>query len=329
MKAIIKVPSLLLLVLGLSFNTAKASDEPLVEKTKTYTKTYSLNSSDKVSFNNQFGDIKINTWEKNEVKVDVTLTGKGNTEQVATEILNRLSVEDGKNSSGVYFKTKIGNWENGSRHNNTGFNINYVVYMPAGNPLSIDNQFGKTIMGDYNGEFSLNQQFGPFTAGKLANVKRLHIEFSGGSSIESINGGDINIKFSRTLISRIEGNVKANFEHCGGIKLGVDNSVKSLTIKNSFNELNLEVSNNLSANFDIHTSFAEVNNKTSFPIKEKDEDDDSHGPKFDHDYSGKSGNGTVPIKVKTEFGEVKIGHSLNFDINEKEEKKEKRKSRSV
>lgn len=328
MKAIIKVLSLFLIVLSGSVNIAKAGDEPLVEKSKTYSKTYTVSNSDKVSFNNQFGDIKISTWDKNEVKVDVTLTGKGNTEQVATEILNRLSVEDGKNGSGVYFKTKIGNWGNGTKHNNTGFNINYVIYMPATNPLSVENQFGKTTIGDYSGEFTLNQQFGMFTAGKLGNVKKMNIEFSGGSSIGSINGGDIYIKFSRTLINKLEGAVKANFEHCGGVKIGIDNSLKSLTIKNSFNELYLEASNNLSANFDIHTSFAEVDNKTAFPIKEKEEEE-SHGPKFDHDYTGKSGNGTTPIKIRTEFGEVKIGHSLSFDVNEKEEKKEKKKSRSV
>ena len=48
------------------------AEEPDVEKKKTYTKSYTVSNSDNVSFNNQFGELQINTWDKNEVKVTVT-----------------------------------------------------------------------------------------------------------------------------------------------------------------------------------------------------------------------------------------------------------------
>ncbi|MFM9909309.1 MAG: hypothetical protein ACKVOW_08170, partial [Chitinophagaceae bacterium] len=64
-------------------------------------------------------------------------------------------------------------------------------------------------------------------------------------------------------------------------------------------------------------------------IKEENEGEDRYGPKFDHDYSGKAGAGTIPINIKSEFGEVIIGHNLSFDVSEKEEKKEKKKTRTV
>jgi hypothetical protein len=39
--------------------------DPLVEKKKTYTKSYNVSNSDKISFTNQFGELKINTWDRN------------------------------------------------------------------------------------------------------------------------------------------------------------------------------------------------------------------------------------------------------------------------
>lgn len=313
---------------------AKANDEFKSEKKKTYTKTYAVNSSDRVKFDNRFGEVKINIWEKNEVKVDITMIGKANTDEVAQEVLDRIKIEDGKNSSGVYFKTVLGDdndWPKGKKYNNTGFTIDYVIYMPANNPLIVENEFGKTFIPDYKGEISITQKFGQLTAGKLSNTKRIRIEFSGGSSIAGVNGGQLDISFSRAEVSKLEGTVKAKFEHNGGVKLGIDNSLKQLTINNSFNELYLDASKNLSANFTIHTNFSELDNNSDFSIKEKGDDDDRHGPKFDHDYSGKAGSGTIPIKINSEFGEVNIGHDIKFDVSEKNEKKskEKKKTRSV
>src|SRR6476619_6617276 len=71
-------------------------EEPKFKKTKSYTKSYNLGSSDKVSLYNQFGEMKLMTWDKNEVKVDVTIIGKSDEEARAQEILDRISIVDSK-----------------------------------------------------------------------------------------------------------------------------------------------------------------------------------------------------------------------------------------
>ena len=296
-----------------------------VEKTKSYSKSYTVSSSDRINFDNRFGELKITTWDKNEVKVDITMTGKANTDEVAQEVLDRISISDSKSGSNVYFKTKIADrdWPKGSKYNNTGFSIDYVVYMPARNPLVAENEFGKTIIPDYQGEITISQKFGKLTAGKLSNVKDIHIEFSGGSLIESMNGGKVDIHFSRSEIRELKGKIKATFEHCGEVKLGVTSETTDLNIKNSFTTLILDAAKNLSASYDIYTNFSELDNRTSFSIKEEGEDDDRHGPKFDHDYSGKSGSGGTPVKVKSEFGKVIIGHNIDFDVNKESKDKDK------
>lgn len=327
-----KLYNTLLLITGLLFTgVTMAAEDPLVEKIKTYSKSYPVDGSDKITLENKFGELKINTWSKNEIKVDVTIKAEASSDERAQRILDKISIQDGKDGSSVYFKTKIGDnnnnnrWDKGEKQ---GFSIDYVVYMPTRNPLSASNEFGAMSIGDYAGEVSLRSQFGKLTAGKLSNVKKVHVEF-GKAVVEAINNGDVVIKFSRAEIKNLDGDVDGKFEHCGGIKLGVSNNIKSLTIKNSFTQLYLDCSANLSANFDIKTSFSEVTNKTGFAIKKEGEDDERRGPKFDHRYVGKAGSGNIEMKIKSDFGDVIVGHNIPFDAWEDSKKGDKKRTRNI
>src|SRR5262249_50063990 len=115
------------------------------------------------------------------------------------------------------------------------------------------------------------------------------------------------------------GAVHAVFEFCDVVKLKVDNDVKELAVKNSYSKLYLDVSTNLSANFDIRTSFSELHNKTNFSIKEEGRDDDRYGPTFNHKYSGKSGNGGVQVQIKSDYGDVILGHNLAVDMSKEDD----------
>lgn len=299
------------------------------EKQKTYSKSYPVSASDKISINNQFGEVKISTWDKNEVKVDVTITGRAATDEKIQSILDRISIEDGRNSEGVYFKTNMAGNYNKNRDdkkdkdkdgdgdkdkdrdksrdkkgNNEGMNIDYVVFMPAGNPLHLENQFGKTIVPDLKGPVEITEKFGDLVAGKLSNVKSLSVEF-GKATVESISNGKVNVKFSEASVKKMTGAIKANFEFSGKVSLPLDNDVTDFNLNNSYSSIQVSVSNNFSGDFDIYTNFGDFKNNTQLPITEKKEDED-HGPKFDKTYSGKSGSGACKVKVKSSFGSIKF-----------------------
>jgi hypothetical protein len=339
MKTILRAYKVLFLISSLAFGLqTQASDGPKVEKKKTYSKSYPVSGNDKITLTNQFGEMKLITWEKNEVKVDVNITAKADDDKRAQEILDKITIEDGKSSGGVYFKTKFAKdqWDDNDRdkskdkkkekHNNEGMEINYTVYLPAGNPLNADNQFGPMTVPDYRGEATLVSKFGSLTAGKINNGKSVSVEF-GKADIAQLNGGKLNIKFSSATVSKLTGDVDANFEFCDKIKMIIDNDVKELDIRNSYSTLYLDLNKNFSANYDIATSFGEFSNKTAFAIKEDGKDDDErHGPKFDHKYSGTSGSGSTKVKIKSSFGEIIIGHDLVVDMTES---KHKGRTRSI
>ena len=311
-----------LLLLGAT--SLLAANDPEAEKKKVYSKSYALDGNDKVSINNQFGEVKITTWGKSEVKVDITIIGKGSTEEKAQEVLDLISIEDSKSGGVVSFKTNLKNqhqnWNNdGKKGKNSGMEINYEVQMPASTALDLKNSFGKTWVPDMSGPVEISSKFGELSAGRLGNVKKLEVEF-GEATVASVNNGDVSVKFSQAQINNMTGTIKTSQSY-SGVKFVIDNTISSLTIKNEFTDLLLDVNTTFSANFDIYTNFSELKNKTDFKIKEDDED--HSGLKFDHQYSGKSGTGDINVKVKSNFGDVTVGHNLPFDVNDDKEKAER------
>lgn len=327
-----------LLIINTSFaqddkDDHKEHKEPKFKKSKSYTKSYNLSSSDKVSLSNQFGEMKINTWDKNEVKVDVTITGKSDEESRVQEILDRISISDSKEGNTVSFKTKFVDdkedkkKDDNKKHRNEGMEINYVVYLPSGSPLKAENQFGKMSIPDYRGEAEIESKFGSLTAGKISNAKQVTIEFGSGE-IAQINGGKLSIKFSSGTVNKLSGDVKADLEF-SQVKLNLDNDIKNLDLHNSYSTVYLDANKSLSASYSISTSHGGFSNKSSFTIKEEGDDDDKrYGPRFTRKYNGTSGSGSSKITMKSSFGEIVLGHDLKVDLDEKKHGKAKNKNKT-
>ena len=297
----------------------KNKTEPKFKKTKTVSKTYALSGSDRVKLENQFGKMQISTWDRNEVKVEIIITGKSDEEARAGEILDLISIEEGKRSGEVYFKTRFENTkdkkEEGKKHRNEGMNIDYTVQLPAGATLEVSNQFGPMTIPDYRGALDLTSKFGELTAGKLTNNKVLNVEF-GKATIGQVSGGKLNIKFSEGTVSKMSGEVETNIEF-SNVKLDLDNDIKNLQLRNNYSALYLDLDRNFGANWEIQTSHGELSNKTSFAIKEEGAEDKGYGPRFTKNYKGVSGNGGASIKIHSSFGEVIVGHDLQVDLSRK------------
>lgn len=316
---------LLTITTAVSQDDHKKEQEPKFKKNKTYTKSYNLSSSDKVSLNNQFGEMKLTTWDKNEIKVEVSITGKSDEEPRAQEIIDRISIADGKDGNTVYFKTKFADEKKNQdkddkkSHRNEGMEINYVVYLPAGNPLNAENQFGKMIVPDYRGEAEIECKFGSLTAGKISNAKEVTVEF-GSADIAHINGGKLTIKFSSGTVNKLSGDVKTNLEF-SQVKLNIDNDIKNLELNNSYSTVYLDVNKSLSATYTISTSHGDFSNKTAFAIKEEGKEDKGYGPRFNRTFSGTSGSGSSKLRISSSFGEIIVGHDLKVDLSEKKHSK--------
>ena len=296
-------------------------------KRKTVNKSYNVSSSDKLDIQNSFGSVEVHTWDRNEIKVEVNIEASANTETLAQKILDRIRVNDSQSGKEISFKTNMKDINN-SGGDKSSMEINYSISMPASNPLQIKNEFGKTILPDYNGEVDLTSKFGKLETGNLSNVKNISVEF-GKAKLGNIPGGSLSIKYSSASIARLSGAVKMNLEFSSKVVLNLDNNLNSLDLKASYSTVNLKPLGDLPASYMVSTSFGSFKNKTGIKFSSDEDDDNDHGPKFDHEYSGKSGNGNIPVKVKSSFSTVVLGEATEEDMKGKDKEKHKSKAVSI
>jgi hypothetical protein len=220
-------------------------DSPM--RSKTFSKSFTIDRSDKVNLNNQYGSITIKTWNKNEIKVDTDIKAYAKTDKEAQKLLDDVVVTATKSGDLVAFKTTMGdrngNWGSNVRNGKTIWRrevkTHYIVYMPASNALTVSQQYGNIIIDDFAGPTSLKVQYGNLTAGDLSNANNyISIQYGkgsvkdmGGASIKHQYGGgitvgnvlgnlDLNAQYTSVNIASVKGAASITHQYGGGTTIG-------------------------------------------------------------------------------------------------------------
>jgi hypothetical protein len=310
MKRHIRLLSVLSLLLVLSAPLPSVAQN--VRKTKIINRSYDVTAEDKLQIENSFGDITVTTWDQPKITVDIEIGARAGNDEKVQDILSEIDVKEMKADHLIGFHTHVGeiHTHGNSRHDDGGdnrtFYIDYVIHMPAGNPLDIHNDFGKTEVPDLKGLVNLTSKYGSLTAGNLANVGTIDVEF-GKATLGDITNGKIVLQYDGpSRIGTICGNVRISSEFSSRLQINVGECVTDLSVSESYSGIRMVVDKNLSAKITIHTNFGEFHNESDFTINEKHEGDEDSGPRFDRDYSGTLGDGKAQIHVKSEFGSLRL-----------------------
>lgn len=286
-----------------------------VRRQKLINKSYDVSGDDKLSIDNQFGNVVVSTWDKPQITVDIEVSARAASDERAQDIMNKIDVHDSRDGHDIHFKTNVDEIHNGNdknkhkEENDRSFYIDYVIHMPTANPLSIENSFGKTEVPALRGLVSLTSKFGSLNAGKLDNVDQIDVEF-GKADIAEVNNGKVAFKFDKEVhIGKVGGDVRINSEFSQNVQIAVGNDIQELALFESYSGVRLVVDKDLSAEFEVHTSFGHFNNESDFDISEHKEDESDYGPHFDKDFSGKAGEGKAHIRIKSSFGTVRLTHT--------------------
>ena len=293
--------------------TANAQEQ---KRQRLINKSYDVSAEDKLTIDNQFGNVVVSTWDKPQITVDIEISARASSESKAQDIMDKIDVKDSRDGHEIRFKTNVDEIHNangpkgnkGREDNSRGFYIDYVVHMPANNALKIENSFGKTEIPAFSGNVSLTSKFGSLNTGKLDNVDDIDVEF-GKADIGATRNGRITLKFDKEAhMAKVEGSAKINCEFSQNVVIHLTNHIDDLSLFESYSTVRLVVDKDLSANFEVHTSFGKFRNESDFNIDEKNEEGDNMGPHFDRDYAGKSGDGKARIRIKSSFGSVRLSH---------------------
>jgi hypothetical protein len=323
MKAIVKlISAAILLFMNVQLN-AQDDDKHGKKrydhfKERTISKTYAA-SGNSLNIDNQFGDIKITTWDKNEIKVDIHIEASSTDKQFAEKTFERLDVKDKQEGKEITLTTVVAELDLHCKNCSNTMRVDYEIQMPASNKLSIENSFGHITLPDYTGPVSIKSEYGGVTAGKMSKLEKLEVGF-GKAKLKDLSNADVKFSYTSINIDNLSGSNKIKMEFCPYSKIILDKDLSSLTLDDSYSVVHLKPVANFSASYDISTSYGSFFDKTGAGIKRTDQPS-QYGPDLDKHYSGKSGSGAAKIVIKSSFGSVMIGEGSEADMKKKKEGK--------
>ena len=174
-------------------------------KSKKFSKTFKVSSADKLNIENQFGKVEVQTWNRNEISVEVNIITRASTDAKAQEILDKINIQATQGSNLVSVVT-VREPMHIQTASGKSFEVNYLVKMPKANPVAISNKFGDVVLPDLDGPSEVSVKYGSINAGRLNNKhNRVSLEYGKDlSTVDYMRGGNLNVKYSSFKLTAAE-----------------------------------------------------------------------------------------------------------------------------
>src|ERR1700744_1157114 len=302
------------------------------ERIKTYSKSYSVDGNDKLEIENKYGRVNVNTWNKNEVKVDVQIKGDASDNETAQKMIDAISISDSKSGDVVSFRTNFGNgsssiWNLFNNMNDRHkVEVNYTIYMPSTMSLSLSNKYGAVVLPSLSGKVSIDNSYGSLTARALTNPSNEFNFHYYEVNIEELEGGSINLGYGSLKlgnVGRLEANVSyapidieklntsgsINAKYGGGVKISeISKGLKNLDVDAKYSSVNIGLRGDESFDFDVTVKYGSFNfdeNRLKVTSKSPDDSKGYHPTKSYRGYMGNS-NSNNKISINSTYQSVKI-----------------------
>lgn len=277
------------------------ANEQNTEREKKIIKNYSVSTNDKLNIENEYGQVVVNTWDKNEVNVEVTVKSNASTDAKNQEMLESVNVSETRAGGSIYLKTLIhsGNFKTSK----SSLKVNYSINVPAWMNMNLVNKFGNVYLPSLTGALQLKVTYGNIKAEKLLgnSEKRIEVSF-GAADIDEVENLNIESKYSKLTIDKIN---KAEIQNSFGKT--IIQEANSLRVSQRYGDLELRKVNTLIATIE----FSNVD--LDFIGKSAD---------LNLKYSGNAELGTISssvelLKVNASFSTVymKFDETANLDFD--------------
>lgn len=203
--------------LDVSLNTLTTSQIMLdgPQKSKTFSQSYPVGNADKIVLSNQYGNMQIKTWDKKELKVDAHIRASGSSEADAQKLLDGVNIEAGKQGDQIVVKTKMNqvNLNFSRKRGRIEVKVDYIVYMPAANSLTLSQNYGNVSMDELSGPLYAKVQYGNFSALNLkSNNNYISVQY-GKTDIQQINKAVIKHQYGSGLTIGTAGSIDLDAQY--------------------------------------------------------------------------------------------------------------------
>lgn len=177
------------------------------EYTKTIKKEFDITNDGTTSISNKYGKVDIKTWDRNRVKIDVTIIVKAASESSAQEVFDRISIDFSNGNNYVKAATEIepqkkSIWSWGSS-SKSDYRINYEVFLPAGNSLELDHKYGDAYVAALRGKGNLDIKYGNLKAEGFGRDADINLGYSNGV-VETVGALKADVSYGKLICNEAQ-----------------------------------------------------------------------------------------------------------------------------
>ena len=232
---------LLLWIFALLFMAENGFASEEVELSKRFVRSFKVSSGAQVDLSNKYGDVIINTWQKDSVRFEILITSYGKNDEAVNKLIERVSFDHTNSGRFLKFETIFDRqsgsfkefWNNLGDYskvliNKNNLNIDFKVYLPENANIYLENKFGDVYMNEFSGRSKIVLSQGDIKISNQTGQLNLDLKF-GKASIQSLNTAYLDLQIAEVTIT------KAN-------KITSNSSSSTITI-NSVKELKIDSRN--------------------------------------------------------------------------------------
>lgn len=210
-----------------------------IEFKRTVVKEFNVNNNASVDVFNKYGKIVVHTWNKNQVKATIVITGFGKNNAEAQELANGVDIQTNAGSGNVTMQTsynasKGGKWFSwGDKRNSKDYvNIDYELYVPRSLAmLTLENNFGDVITDQLPFAAKMNLNYCFYAIKEVAKTLEMSLNYCEKGRIDKAGNVVIRSNYSDVHCDAAENmDVKSNYSD---YTLG---SLGSLTAKSNYSD---------------------------------------------------------------------------------------------
>ncbi|WP_238395659.1 DUF4097 family beta strand repeat-containing protein [Pontibacter pudoricolor] len=287
------------------------------EKRKTFEKTYKVNSSDVLNISNKFGRVHVNTWNKNEIKVKVDMIARAGSESKVNEMLSRMKIEEGREGNTISLRTV---YEQSRLSGPSSSEINYTIYMPESNALTVKNTYGDVYLAALKGKVNVDMKYGNLKSDRMGNAENNLKLTYGSGSCGYINGGNLQIayfdinfseakdlkgysKYSELTIGKLGEELNMDMKYGSFRVNNISSNVRNIRLASTYLPISLNFADNSAFNFDVNVQYGDFKvNKDLVNLTSIEKDYTSA------DYKGRFGTASpkAAVSITSKYGDVRF-----------------------
>lgn len=290
---------LLFLFLGLTLGAQTTDSEKIHVAQKTIEKTMSFEEGQKVYLSGMRANIRVSSWEKQEVKVVLTLKAKNADAAQAAKDLESFTYSFGMEDQQIQI-------ENGIPEEKSSSNLiaEYRITIPTYCPIDIKNHFGDMDIDKLASSVDVNSEFGTV---RLTNIKGNVnvISYFGDIEAQYISGNvKISSRRSDIKMANLTGvyDIKAEYAL---ININAHPSLISMNIDAKKSDVFFDSPKREAFSYNLETDNGKIKvpdfMKFDFNILERRTEAFSSGV-----------SNSSPINIKTTFGKITIGSNAQM-----------------